>query len=142
MVSVQVDIKSIDPQQPKIHEALVLTLDNVSNILLGELKKKSPVDHGRLQGSWSEPESNGDLSKIITNSSGYADFVDKGTRPHIIRAVNKPYLQFVVDGHFVQVEQVNHPGTEGVHFVDESMEIAKSRVEEEFIKACIRVKGG
>lgn len=63
-------------------------------------------------------------------------FVDQGTKPHIIRAKNAPYLSFYRTGFvsktkpnslnnragrkatqdFTQVKQVNHPGTEPRNF--------------------------
>ena len=39
--------------------------------------------------------------------------VEGPTRPHTITARNAPYLVFQVDGHWVKVKSVNHPGTKG-----------------------------
>lgn len=41
--------------------------------------------------------------------------LEGGSVPHIIRAVNGPFLIFPFMGGFVKVAQVNHPGTQGEH---------------------------
>lgn len=46
-------------------------------------------------------------------STGYAQWVEDGTRPHIIRARNAKYLRFVQDGVVRYAKQVQHPGTPG-----------------------------
>ena len=46
-------------------------------------------------------------------SIGYAQWVQDGTRPHIIRARNVRYLRFIQDGVVRYATQVQHPGTPG-----------------------------
>lgn len=55
----------------------------------------------------------GPLSWVIRNSHPLYNFLEKDTRPHVISAVNGPYLMFMIGGHFVKVPSVNHPGTTG-----------------------------
>ena len=44
--------------------------------------------------------------------------VEFPTRPHTITARNAPYLVFQIDGHWVKVKSVNHPGTKGRLAID------------------------
>lgn len=48
-----------------------------SNELTSQIKKKTPVDYGKLRGSWTSKQSREQLR--ITNSRNYAVFVEKGT---------------------------------------------------------------
>ena len=47
----------------------------------------------------------------ITSNAHYASYIEKGTRPHIIRPVNKQALRFRSGGKTVFAKQVHHPGT-------------------------------
>lgn len=63
------------------------------------------------------------LRAKVVNKHKAAKFIEFGTRPHIIRAKNKPFLAFNVansgslvtrktNKSFVMVKQVHHPGTQ------------------------------
>lgn len=53
--------------------------------------------------------------------------VELPTRPHTITAVNVPYLVFPIDGHWVRVKSVNHPGTKGRRAIEAIFEQQKDR---------------
>lgn len=54
----------------------------------------------------------------LTNRSDRFPLVEYQTRPHVITAKNAPYLVFPIDGHWVRVKSVNHPGTRGRYAID------------------------
>jgi hypothetical protein len=66
-------------------------------------------------------------SSIEHNTRGYvstlragarhADWIENGTKPHIIRARRAPFLVFQVNGHWVRKKEVFHPGTKPRHFM-------------------------
>jgi len=61
---------------------------------------------------------------VIAGRSGkrtVPEILDKGSRPHVIRAKRKKALRFVVNGKVVFRRQVNHPGTRGSGFLTRSL---------------------
>lgn len=90
-----------------------------------------PVNKGRLRASIRiESRRLLTLRSVYTIGSdvSYAGYVHDGTRPHVIRAKNKPYLVFRYQGRWVRVKQVNHPGTRARPFLDRAVrEIASGR---------------
>lgn len=82
--------------------------------------------------------------KIDTNSQIY-QWVDQGTRPHIISAKNAPFLTFrypyqaatkprwissrqaALGKNWARKKSVNHPGTEARNFTDEIMKRIQTR---------------
>lgn len=71
--------------------------------------QNTPVDTGRLRTSI-KVEQDGD-DWIIGTNVPYAEHVELGVRPHIIRPVNKKALYWKGANH--PVKKVNHPGYEG-----------------------------
>lgn len=49
------------------------------------------------------------------------EILDKGSRPHVIRARRRKALRFVVNGKVVFRRQVMHPGTRGSGFLTKSL---------------------
>lgn len=121
------------------------TLNYTSSFLLGELKKFSPVDHGRLQGSWSIFDKTKE-SHTIKSSAHYADYVNRGTGLYgpfkqKIYPKNSNHLSFVYDGKKIAVPWVK--GMKPRKFVEKSIENTDKRVDGFLIKAAIEVdKGG
>jgi hypothetical protein len=63
-------------------------------------------------------------SRGITIYAGapYSKFVEDDTRPHIIRAVNYPYLVWTDEGGVKhRAVRVRHPGTKGKHFMRDAV---------------------
>lgn len=83
-------------------------------------KAFAPVRSGALKraiGTW-YGHHNGELeARVGANPApgnyriGYAIFMHRGTRPHIIRPRQAKALRFVVNGRVVYAAKVNHPGT-------------------------------
>lgn len=66
--------------------------------------------------------SGGSVGFSIYNDSPLFPFREYDTKPHVIRATNKPWLVFEPRGagHLVQVKEVQHPGTHGTHTLQEA----------------------
>lgn len=88
-------------------------------------KRLCPVDHGRLRSSihWRlGRDARGYYADVGTNVS-YALPVEFGTRPHIIRPVNKRALFWKGARH--PVAYVNHPGTRARPFLRPALAAAR-----------------
>lgn len=87
----------------------------IANDIRNELVRTAPVDEGRLKNSIKVEFINNELTVYMVD---YALFVEFGTKPHIIRPVNKKSLKFKGrDGGDVFAKQVNHPGTQPQPFI-------------------------
>lgn len=143
MVKVHLDINSEDldlsiSRFDKIRENV---LNETSNDLLAELKKNSPVDHGRLQGSWSIFDRTNE-TRTIKSSANYAEYVNRGTGLYgpykqKIYPVNGKYLSFNYKGKKIAVPWVR--GIKPKKFVEKSIRNTKSRLDSILIKSCIKV---
>ena len=61
-------------------------------------------------------------------------YVVRGTRPHVIRAVNASVLAFEIAGKMVFTPIVRHPGTKPNPFMQQAVEDARNKVDEVFAK--------
>lgn len=138
----------------------------ISRLLIsGErhMKQTVPVDTGYLRGSI-HSDHRGEHAYILAGAE-YAQYVNSGTRPHIIRPRNKKVLAFPpfgarsgyrggirtgifkfggksVDVGLVFAKEVHHPGTKGVHFVEKTSDyilkilpVETDRIIEQALKA-------
>lgn len=103
------------------------TLYNIEKDAKGNLNANGNVDTGRLKGSIT--------TNMISQFSGetgtnvrYADYIESGTPPHIIKPKNKKALAWPGGAH--PVKEVKHPGTKASPF----MEPAAIKNETEFNK--------
>ena len=64
--------------------------------------------------------------QLIAHADRFA-VIEFPTRPHTITARNAPYLVFQIDGHWVKVRSVNHPGTKGRNAIAPLFEQAAGR---------------
>lgn len=91
---------------------------------MNRAKVLAPVRTGRLRGSiHALPPAIFTLRpkvKVVADVE-YAAAVNNGSRPHKIRARNKPWLKFRVNGQWVQVREVNHPGNKAKPFLDDAL---------------------
>lgn len=101
------------------------------------VKKETPVDEGKAQGSWMV-FNDSDNQKTISSSANYIDFLDKGTGlygplKHKIYPKNGKYLSFVYKGKKIAV-----PWTRGMkphNMVKKSIESTSRRLPSLCIKA-------
>lgn len=80
------------------------------------------------------------LTGTVT-AGGAAQFIENGTKPHIIAARNAQTLRFVVNGSVIFRRTVHHPGTSGRPFMHQARErgaIAATYAAEYFVEAAIR----
>lgn len=78
-----------------------------------EIMMNTPVITGRLRQSIVVEETEDGF--IIGSNLDYAEPVELGADPHIIKPVNKKALKFEIGGKTIFAKQVNHPGSEGHH---------------------------
>jgi hypothetical protein len=118
-----------------------------------ELKRylaiNSPVDEGKLQGSWSPVGKVSELQRKIKSSAKYAKDVNDGTPPHVIKVKRAKALFVPMTGTYLGVsfsghaffKKVNHPGTKPTRFVEKSMEQTGKRSDEFIIRAVMETSG-
>lgn len=139
MVKVTLELKQPVPLNPRFTRIRNKTLNYTSLFLLGELKKFSPVDHGRLQGSWSIFNRTNE-TRTIKSSANYAEYVNRGTGLYgpfkqKIYPKNGKYLSFIYKGKRIAV-----PWTRGMkprRFVEKSIESTERRIDEFLIRSAI-----
>lgn len=92
--------------------------------VLNRARVLAPVDTGRLRSSGSIQYSGfftfRPKATIVFNVE-YAQMVNDGTRPHVIRPKNKQVLKFQMGGRTVYAKYVNHPGTKAKPFLDRAV---------------------
>jgi hypothetical protein len=114
--------------------AVQKSLLNIQNQAIKEAPANKQVSLGaRLKASF--------RSRMMTKLSGqvysispYSAAVHEGTRPHIIRVVNKRILANKRTGQFFG-KIVNHPGTQPNPYFLRAIERASKKIEENFDKA-------
>ncbi len=124
-------------------------VDNVASNLQGNLKMESPVDHGRLQGSW-DIFNDGPLEKTVASSANYAEYVNDGTGlygPHktLIKPTNKKVLKFTPSKGKFKGMPIYTPYSRGIKprkFVEKSMERTSNRIPELVIHSINQAKLG
>jgi len=91
-------------------EKLSKFLEESAKFVFAEARERAPVRTGRLRESISLIKVN-DLHYVVGSPLEYAVYVERGTRPHIIRPKRARALRFVVGGETVFARLVRHPGT-------------------------------
>lgn len=76
----------------------------------------------------------------ILSPAPYSQYVEAGTRPHIIRARNARALRFQVGGRTVFAKQVSHPGTRPYPFAGPGMQQAERTLIRELEKLPIALQ--
>lgn len=89
-------------------------LPGIGNDLVNELVRVAPVDTGFLRESM-RYETHGDVVTIWMPD--YALYVEFGTAPHEIKAINTQALHWKKDGKDFFAKVVYHPGTEPNPFI-------------------------
>ena len=103
-------------------------LNKTSQELIRNLMINSPVDHGLLK-QWAVTGQS-DTEVNIQSPALYAAAQNYGTPPYIILPKNKKALFRPGADH--PVKMVQHPGIEGKHFVETSIEQTQTRIQEFF----------
>ena len=145
MVKVYLDIKEMGNVLDNIDTLGEKIVNNVATDLLSNVKRESPVDHGRLQGSWTifkdEP-----TQATIGTSANYAEYVNSGTGiygPHktpIVHPTIWEKFAFQVNGKMVYTNIIK--GIKPRRFVEKSMERTSNRIPELVIHSINQAKLG
>jgi hypothetical protein len=118
-----------------LNKAIARSVGEVEN----EAKKQAPVNKapgikgGNLRQSIKSGMSGLGSGFVVVNSN-YGIYVHEGTRPHMIRIVNKRVLANKRTGQIFGTK-VNHPGTRENPFLQMAVDIKASLIQELFNKA-------
>lgn len=110
-----------------------LTIEQLKMVLFKSMLKMHelaviycPVDKGGLRASINLiPFSPGYSFYELATTKEYAEAVEFGTAPHIIRPVNGKALKFKADGKTIFAKKVNHPGTRAQPYFRPSLDQVK-----------------
>jgi phage gpG-like protein len=94
---------------------------------------ETPVDTGRLRSSIIM-EQDDDKNWIIGTSVPYAEQIEIGMAPTVIRPKNKKALKFEIGGKTIFAKKVNHPGFKGSHMFLKGVNWAEANMQEFFRK--------
>jgi HK97 gp10 family phage protein len=94
-------------------EKLSRFLEESAKFVFAEVRERAPVRTGRLRGSIALIKVN-DLHYVVGSPLEYAVFVERGTRPHIIRPRRARALRFEVGGETVFAAYVVQPSRGGL----------------------------
>jgi HK97 gp10 family phage protein len=94
-------------------EKLAKFLEESAKFVFAEVRERAPVRTGRLRESITLVKVS-DLHYVVGSSLEYAVFVEKGTRPHIIRPKRARALRFTVGGQTVFAARVVQPSRGGL----------------------------
>lgn len=104
----------------------------------GNIRENAPQDHGRLAGSFTMH--GGATESRIGSAVKYAAVQDQGRGPYTIYPRNGPFLTFQINGGWVRVRQVDHPGIPATNYIGKSIEQAESRIPD-FVTNALRAEG-
>lgn len=71
---------------------------------------------------------------IVATDEKYGEYVEFGTRPHVIRPRNKKMLAFKVNGKMVFARSVRHKGSKPYPYMQPAFEDGKDYVEKNYEK--------
>jgi hypothetical protein len=131
-------------QAPELTEReLTATMTLVTQVLEGQVKDGMPKRTGLTAGSvtsdvWSEPAG---VLGVVGSASPVALFIEEGTRPHEIRAINGKALAFALGegGPVMFAKAVHHPGTKAQKIFANTLERHEADVLREFENAAARI---
>lgn len=87
--------------------------------------------HGTLAG--------GDLHGVLSAGAPYASYIEKGTRPHLIKPTHRQALRWPVEGGFLFAKVVRHPGTAPRPFLAEAVAATEPRLRDELIPKAVEL---
>jgi len=108
----------IEIDKADLDRKMNLAINEIAILLTQELAQACPVDTGYLKNSISYKIEN---DTIVIYMADYADYVEFGTPPHLIKAKNKKALHWKDGNKDVFAKQVNHPGTAPNPFIRNTM---------------------
>lgn len=133
----EINMDSLSGMVDQLQSALGQAHKQTTQELWGNLMEESPVDQGRLAGSW-VMRSLGHLHSSVGTSVTYALIVNDGFDPFTIEARNGGALSWSGASH--PVKKVEHPGFAGDAYIDRAVTGASGRGEE-FITSALKGAG-
>lgn len=100
------------------------TLNEIAIFVEAEAKQRVKVKTGDLRRKITHVTKHDDdvsTAKIGSNLE-YAQPLEEGSNPHKIRSKDGKPLRFQIDGHWVTVDEVNHPGNKAQPFLRPAIE--------------------
>ena len=137
LVTIDIDLSELSGAFERYPEAQILGMEYAAEEMVRVLMMNSPVDHGLLK-SWFISSLDENEAHIQTPAE-YALYVNEGTRPHVIEPVSAQALYWPGADH--PVKRVNHPGTQGQHFIENSIDDVEGRLAGYFLQALREVMG-
>lgn len=147
-IPITIRIKNIDQIQmlfrkapAKMTRELNLAVDRVITKVDATAKRKAPVNKrgggGNLRQSI-RSRMTGVARGVIEVGAKYAIYVHEGTRPHIIKVVNRKVLANRREGRIFG-KIVHHPGTRAQPFLQEALDQEQGFIDKQFVKAVTNV---
>ena len=97
-------------------EAIAVALQGAKALGIYQVGQVTKRRTGGLQDGWQTVQISSTRGKLF-NLAPYGQWVNDGTRPHVIRARNAKFLRFTVGGVVMFRRSVMHPGTKPRKFV-------------------------
>lgn len=149
MVRIYLEIDEINNVLDNIDGLSEKIVNNVAINLEANLKMESPVDHGRLQGSWTIFD-DGPNQKTVKSSAEYAEYVNSGTGLYgpnhtLIRPTTKKVLKFTPNKGKFKGMPIFTPYSRGIKpnpYVERSMQKTQNRIPELVIHSINQAKLG
>lgn len=126
---------------PAAEEQVAVAIQAGAQELAGAIRGRAPRDGGDFEGSIQADKLSNRPDKKAVGITETKDpnawgvfakwtwrFLEFGTRPHIIKAKNKPNLIFNVGGKKIVTEQVSHPGTKAKNFIFPTYRAYRKRI--------------
>lgn len=123
---------------PAIKRASQKSKSYTAQDVWGNLMDFSPVDTGRLAGSWRLEERGENF--IVGTDVEYALAQNYGVDPFMIYPRRAQALRFEINGQVIFSKEVSHPGFEGSHFVEGSISATENRIPE-FVEMALAEEG-
>lgn len=118
----------------RLDRAMASGTEKATGYVEDAYKELIPKRTGRTAGtitSFVESRPDGATGYVGTNDQ-IAQFLEYGTKPHIIRARNARALRFEVGSQVVFAKYVNHPGTNPTESLARAGEMSVGRIEQAF----------
>ena len=118
---------------------IVIALGSSGMIVEKNVKLGTPVKTRNLRGSIVLQTTPLQAAKGLKVTVGtpviYGEPVEYGTDEHEIHAKNAPFLTFQINGNWIKVKSVSHPGSDGAFMFRDGLEASRSRIMTLFQKA-------
>ncbi|MEH6957220.1 HK97-gp10 family putative phage morphogenesis protein [Neobacillus drentensis] len=108
------------------------TMEEIATFVEAEAKQRAPVDTGDLRRRITHVTQHTDdesRAKIGTNLE-YAPVIEEGSKPHKIKRNDGKPLKIKIDGKWVTVDEVNHPGTKAQPFLRPAIDENAGEIQE------------